>query len=56
MHRNLHRIMDRIMPTLGRFVSVRATQQFHPFSNCLAITIRWISLVPSPMVQSFTSR
>ena len=25
-------------------------------SNCRAITIRWISLVPSPMVHSFTSR
>jgi hypothetical protein len=26
------------------------------FSNWRAITSRWISLVPSPMVQSFTSR
>ena len=26
------------------------------FSNCRAITRRWISLVPSPMVQSLTSR
>jgi len=26
------------------------------FNNCLAITNRWISLVPSPIVHSFTSR
>jgi len=26
------------------------------FSSCRAITSRWISLVPSPIVQSFTSR
>jgi hypothetical protein len=26
------------------------------FSNCRAITMRWISLVPSPMVHSFASR
>ena len=26
------------------------------FRSCRAITSRWISLVPSPMVQSFTSR
>ena len=26
------------------------------FRSCRAITRRWISLVPSPMVQSFTSR
>jgi hypothetical protein len=26
------------------------------FRSCLAMTRRWISLVPSPMVQSFTSR
>ena len=25
-------------------------------SSCLAMTSRWISLVPSPMVTSFTSR
>ncbi len=26
------------------------------FSNCRAMTMRWISLVPSPMVQSLASR
>jgi hypothetical protein len=36
----------RMRPPLGDY----------SFSNCLAITSRWISLVPSPMVQSFTSR
>ena len=32
--------------------------RFHlqSFNNCLAITSLWISLVPSPIVHSFTSR
>ncbi len=40
-------------------VARRASSSWSPdqsFSSCRAITSRWISLVPSPMVQSFTSR
>jgi hypothetical protein len=31
-------------------------QRIQSFSNSRAITMRWISLVPSPIVQSLTSR
>ena len=31
-------------------------KDLYSFSNCRAMTRRWISLVPSPMVQSLTSR
>jgi len=37
----------------GALILPREAQSF---SNCRAITIRWISLVPSPMVHSLTSR
>ena len=36
--------------SLGRTVNIQL------FRSCRAITRRWISLVPSPMVQSLTSR
>jgi hypothetical protein len=40
----------------GTEVAGKDTFGGHDFRSCLAITRRWISLVPSPMVQSFTSR
>jgi hypothetical protein len=33
-----------------------STARDYSFSNCRAITNRWISLVPSPIVHNFTSR
>jgi hypothetical protein len=36
--------------------AVASRQRLYSFSNCLAITSLCISLVPSPMVHSFTSR
>ena len=40
----------------ARRFSLPRTSHQQLFSNCRAITSRWISLVPSPMVHSFTSR
>src|ERR1019366_8705871 len=46
---------------LGRFVHSLPSRngcgsdEIQSFSNCRAITSRWISLVPSPIVHSFTS-
>ena len=42
--------------TRGNLERSRTPVRHQSFSNCRAITRRWISLVPSPMVQSFTSR
>ncbi len=47
------RIAHKPEGALTSFIMICKSQSFN---NCRAITSRWISLVPSPMVHSFTSR
>ena len=51
----------RVHETEGvpQYISWRTVPVIHsisPFSRCRAITMRWISLVPSPISQIFASR
>ena len=49
-------IRERLDEGVRPVVVHSALTECQPASNCRAMTSRWISLVPSPIVVSFTSR
>src|SRR5580658_9896232 len=46
----------QVTPARGCDPSLGEPGRGQPASTCLAMTMRWISLVPSPISHSFTSR